>query len=116
MAGETVRLADEEFERWWAETGERELRELLYWAWDPIGVSSSFPYAVDEYDGYAPALVRALRAEASETEIAAMLEAVQRDRMGLGADADLARSATLRILHWYRESLRRWTEFRPVGR
>jgi hypothetical protein len=70
------------------------LRELLYSAWDPIGVSSSFPYAVDEYDGDAPALLQALKAQTSETEIAAMLEAVQRDRMGLGPDADLAHSAT----------------------
>jgi hypothetical protein len=83
------RLTDEEFECWWDETGERELRELLYRAWDPIGVSGSFPFAVDEYDGYARRIVRLLRAGRTDTEIAAMLEAVERDQMGLGhADRD----------------------------
>lgn len=39
--------------QWWDETGEYELRQILHWRWDPIGVSSVFPYAADEYDDYA---------------------------------------------------------------
>lgn len=115
VAGEKDRLTDEEFERWWDETGKRELRELLYWAWDPIGVSDSFPYAVDEYDGYARRIVQALRTSTSGTEVTAMLESVERDQMGLGrADMDLARSATGRILNWYGQSQQHWTEFGPL--
>ena len=61
MSEDREPLTGPELVRWWAETGERELRQLLYWKWDPIGVNDSFPWAVDEYDGYAPQILSALR-------------------------------------------------------
>lgn len=48
--------------RWWDETGDYELRQILHWRWDPIGVANVFPYAADEYGNYAPTIVDALRA------------------------------------------------------
>jgi hypothetical protein len=113
----TERLSPEDFARWWKETGERELRQLLYWRWDPIGVNDSFPYAVDEYDGYAPQVVEAIRRGAAQSEIAAMLVMVEQDGMGLGrGSSDLRESVVRRILHWYEESQRRWLEFGPLRR
>ena len=112
----TERRSTDDFARWWKETGERELQQLLYWEWDPIGVHDSFPYAVDEYDGYAPQVVQAIRRGDAEIEITAMLEMIERDDMGLGATSDLAKSVVRRILHWYEQSQKRWLEFGPLRR
>ena len=44
MAHATGRLGSDHFARWSKETGERELRQLLSWKWDPLGaVAISFP-------------------------------------------------------------------------
>ena len=61
----TDHSGEEEFALWWSETGERELRQLLFWKWDPIGVNPFFPRTADEYDGYATQVVTALRTGAS---------------------------------------------------
>lgn len=42
------KLTTDEFARWWHETGEHELRQLLLWRWDPIGVADYFPNTVGE--------------------------------------------------------------------
>jgi hypothetical protein len=110
-------LGTDDFARWWKETGEQELRQLLYWQWDPIGVNDSFPYAVDEYDGYAPQVVQAVRRKAAESEIVDMLEMIERDIMGLDrGSSDLATPLVGRILHWYEDSQRHWLEFGPLRR
>jgi hypothetical protein len=115
VADVTERLSSDDFARWWKETGERELRQLLYWKWDPIGVSDSFPQAIDEYDGYAPQVVQALRRGAAQNEISVMLETIERNRMGLGrAPSGPAKVAARRILDWYAESQDRWLEFGPL--
>jgi hypothetical protein len=77
------RLHDDDFARWWQETSEYELRQILYWKWDPIGVTSAFPYTVDEYDRYAAWVVAALREGASREEIAEILVAIEDEQMGL---------------------------------
>lgn len=110
-------LSTDEFARWWKETGERELRQLLYWVWDPISVKGSFPWAVDEYDGYAPQIVQVLRKGEGEAEIDAMLHMIERDRMGLGdASAERSSGAARRIRKWYEQSQRHWIEFGPLHR
>ncbi len=43
-------LSTEDFARWWKETGEHELRQILFWKWDPIGAFDSSPNTTDEYD------------------------------------------------------------------
>lgn len=35
-----------------AATDALELRQILYWRWDPIGVSDEFPLNAGEYDLY----------------------------------------------------------------
>ena len=117
MTDAAERLSTDDFARWWKETGERELCQLMYWEWDPIGVHDSFPHAVDEYDGYAPQIVQAIKRGATEDEIAAMLETIERDHMGLGgAPSNLAGSVVMRVFHWYEQSQKRWLEFGPLRR
>lgn len=110
-------LSTDEFARWWSETGERELRQLLYWKWDPIGVNDSFPFAADEYDQYGPQIVQALRMGVSQDQIVDMLKAVERDRMGLSGDSgDLLRSLVTRLRGWFQQSQDPWAEFGPLRR
>ena len=92
-----------EHQRWWAERGNRELRELLYREWDPIGVKNLAEESTDEYDAYAGQIVRRLRAGADEEELAALLESFRRD-MGL-EPADPPLETAERIHAWYRQSV-----------
>src|SRR3954469_17567813 len=96
-------LTAEQFAAWWRATGEHELRQVLLWRWDPLGVAEHFPNTADEYDGYAPQVVQALRKGASETELAEMLAGFEREAMGLSAPA----ATRLRPLA---ASLRLWFE------
>ena len=96
----------EQFAEWWRRTGEQELRQILFWRWDPLGVADCFPDTADEYDGYAPQLVKLLRADATEAEIAAHLAEVEHETMGLSwprpeALADLAAF----LKGWYESSV-----------
>jgi hypothetical protein len=91
-----------EHERWWQERGARELRELLYREWDPIGVKDLAEDSADEYEAYAGQLGRRLRAGAGEEEVAALLAGFRVD-MGL-EPADPPLGTASRILEWYRGS------------
>jgi hypothetical protein len=91
-----------DYERWWSERGARELRDLLYDEWDPIGLKDLAEDSADEYEAYAGQLARRLRAGASDEEVAALLQAF-RVEMGLDPgepELDTAR----RIRDWYRSS------------
>jgi hypothetical protein len=43
-------LTEEQYARWSQESGFAELRQILYWLWDPIDVNNAFPHTHDEYD------------------------------------------------------------------
>lgn len=91
-----------EYERWWRERGARELRDLLYEEWDPIGLKRMAVGAADEYEAYAGQLVRRLRAGAGDEEVAALLEGF---RLEMGLDpADPPLDTARRIRAWYRAS------------
>lgn len=91
-----------DYERWWRDRGARELRELLYEEWDPIGLKQLAEDSSDEYEAYAGQLARRLRAGASEGEVAALLQAF-RVEMGLEpGEPDLPTAR--RIREWYRAS------------
>lgn len=50
-----------------------------------------------------------------QRHVAAMLEVIERDDMGLGgASSELAESVVRRISHWYEQSKKRWLEFGPL--
>ena len=58
------------------------IRNILMSEWDPIGVNDT-PEAADEYDGYIGDIFELLAAHASSQEIAAYLQDVETERMGL---------------------------------
>ncbi|MHB1568387.1 MAG: hypothetical protein ACYC0H_04200 [Solirubrobacteraceae bacterium] len=117
MADASERLSTDDFARWWHETGERELRQLLYWKWDPIAVSGQFPRTADEYDGYVPEVVSALRKGASATDVAELLEAIESDRMGLGqGPSGRLRMLGSEIVSWLEQSQGSWKDFGPMRR
>ena len=68
------------------ELEDRELRrrvdEVLYYVWDPIGVSDE-PRARDEYDTYAGKAFALLVGGESDGAISEYLQAVAKDQMGL---------------------------------
>jgi hypothetical protein len=110
-------LTTEEFARWWRETGERELRQLLLWRWDPMGVGDYFPNTADEYDGYAPQLVEVLRKGGDADGVAAHLRDVERHSM----DGPLTSPERLKYLgslirEWYESSQDSWSDSGPVCR
>ena len=91
-----------EHELWWQERGARELRELLYEEWDPIGLKAIAEDSGDEYEAYAGQIVRRLRAGADAQDIATLLESFRLD-MGLER-AEPPLGTGERILDWYRSS------------
>jgi hypothetical protein len=58
------------------------IRRILMSEWDPIGVNDN-PEAADEYDGYVGPVLDLLNARAGSDEIAAYLQKVETERMGL---------------------------------
>jgi hypothetical protein len=99
----------QEYERWWRERGNQELRELLLHEWDPIGIAKLADEPVDEYEHYAGVIARRLRAGASEEEIATVLEGFRAD-MGLEPSEELPLEAAGKIRDWYRRSTGRRSE------
>jgi hypothetical protein len=93
----------QEYERWWLERGDRELRELLLREWDPIGIAKIADEQLDEYEHYAGQLARRLRAGASDEEIALVLERFRAD-MGLEPSDEPPLGVASRIRDWYRRS------------
>jgi hypothetical protein len=110
-------LTIEAFARWWRETGEHELRQVLLWRWDPIGVADWFPSAADEYDSYAPHLVQVLRSGGDTDAVMTYLRNVELDAMGLsGTPPEHLREVARVIEEWYGNSQEFWSEFGPVRR
>ncbi|ODT79332.1 MAG: hypothetical protein ABS76_21035 [Pelagibacterium sp. SCN 64-44] len=65
------------------------IRQTLMKHWDPIGIRNE-PEAHDEYDDYIPAIWRLLATHESPVVIAATLQAIEVERMGLPANAPRA--------------------------
>jgi hypothetical protein len=93
----------QEYERWWRERGDRELRRLLLEEWDPIGIANLSDEGLDEYEHYAGQIARRLRAGASDEEIAGVLESFRPD-MGLEPSGEPPLDVARKIRDWYRRS------------
>jgi len=104
-------LSEEQYARWVREEGFGELRQVLFWRWDPVGVEDAFPITADEYDDYARVLMSRLRKGAGEPQVAAYLLSVEREWMGRRFSDDAKLEALgERILDWFEESLSLWME------
>lgn len=114
---ELVATTADERRQWWTTKGQVQLRQLLYWLWDPIGVNDYFPNSHDEYDSYADAMGELMVGTADEEALAAgVLEAVRRAQAAMGFEQkegaeDDRRILTEMILEWRRQSIGLWKEF-----
>jgi hypothetical protein len=102
-------LTEEQYARWWKENGFAELRQILYWIWDPIGVNTAFPYTHDEYDRYAKVLLSKLRKGASASDVVDYLVSVEKGPMGMTRAVDLT-PLGVRVMEWYEESIPYWLD------
>jgi len=76
--------------------------EVLYYHWDPIGVSEA-PAARDEYDSYVPGVVSLVARGATEEELTAFLTDIEASQMGLTPNSERARLAARVLLSWREE-------------
>ncbi|MBB4663429.1 hypothetical protein [Conexibacter arvalis] len=112
---------DDDLEEWWRGTGYDELRELLLWRWDPIGVAEWFPDAANEYHDFGRPIVRLLASRARADRLAEHLHEVARDHIGTGDPSVVHPSAETRraaeeIVAWFPRSRHRWREFGTPAR
>ncbi len=96
------------FADWWRETGEQQLRQLLYWVWDPLGVNEHFPSTADEYDRYAIEVATVLASGATARMLAGFLRTIERDRLGIAEPS--SDFAATRLHEWYQRSRDRWRD------
>jgi hypothetical protein len=103
---ETGEIQARDFSAWWQDAGERELRQLLYWVWDPIGLNKEFPDALDEYDRYAIEVATALASDMPQSALAALLGSIEQNRMGMTPrPLDVIAK---RLQGWHRRSTERY--------
>jgi hypothetical protein len=78
-----------------------ELRQILYWSWDPIGVRDAFPCNATEYDRYVDELLPRLEAGGGPDDVAAYLIEVERDEISVGRGPDPAREVAEAVTSWF---------------
>jgi hypothetical protein len=77
--------------------------EVLYYIWDPIGVSGE-PFARDEYYSYLPKVFKMVLEQYPAKEISAYLLNIEKDYMGLPGNKGRAEEATEILLN-YRDKI-----------
>lgn len=80
----------------------RRVDEVLYYVWDPIGVAYS-PAARDEYHGYLSKVFTMLQEEMDATPIAAYLDRVASESMGLNANPEHSKRVAELLFDWKSE-------------
>jgi len=83
----------------------RRVDEVLYYVWDPIGVAYS-PAARDEYQGYLPKVFAMLQEEMDASPVAAYLDNVATESMGLDANPEHSKRVAELLLDWKTEICR----------
>ncbi len=97
----------------WSTVAFVELRQLLYWRWDPIGVEDAFPRTSDEYDDYARVLLTRIRRGESAQELARYLRDVETELVGQRlSDWTTLEQFASRLIDWYEDSTGYWLERR----
>jgi hypothetical protein len=101
----------------WSRTGIAELRQLLYWTWDPIGVNHDFPRTADEYDAYTHAILGRLHHGDRRADIARYLRDSETELLGeRGSDPSSLDQLAGRLINWYDDSISYWLEHRQDRR
>jgi len=77
----------------------RRVDEVLYYVWDPIGVSCC-PAARDEYQRYLPKVLALLQGDVGAPAVAAHLDEVAKARMGLEARPEHSMRIAELLLDW----------------
>jgi hypothetical protein len=85
-----------EWREFWRDRGMRELRLLLWAAWDPIGGTPP-----GEYDSHALRIVSLLGSRASTPAIAAELGRMRRDELALDPAPAADAAAAEKIASWF---------------
>jgi hypothetical protein len=75
------------------------VNEILHYIWDPIGVRGE-PRARDEYDAYVPEVCSLLQSDATVEQIAAHLDNIATDRMGLNSNMKHSVLTANNLLDW----------------
>ena len=92
----------------YAEELRRRVDEILYYIWDPIGVAAE-PSTRDEYERYVAGLISLLEKNADSKQIAAYLDDIAKNRMGLQQPNDKPSLGVARlVLAWKSWLLKRW--------
>ena len=110
----TARGAHRSENRRWVRTGIVELRQILYWTWDPIDVQDAFPRTANEYDATADSVMSELHRGIPASKLARWLQLAE---VGFVGDTEV-RSATRdqladQIDRWYDDSRAHWLERQP---
>ena len=75
------------------------VNEVLHYIWDPIGVRGE-PRARDEYDSYVPEVYSLLQKGAAPDQIAAHLNRIATERMGLNSNIEHSLLTAHNLLDW----------------
>jgi hypothetical protein len=85
----------------------RRVDEILYYIWDPIGVAAE-PSTRDEYERYVVGLISLLETNAESKQIAAYLDDIAKNRMGLQPNDRQSLAVAILVLAWKSWLLKRW--------
>jgi len=77
----------------------RMVNEVLHYVWDPIEIAD-LPRARDEYYAYVPTTFRLLRDGADEAALAAHLDGIAVERMGLLPGDTRSLKASRMLIEW----------------
>lgn len=76
-----------------------EIRRILFFEWDPIGLSSDPESPRDEYDDYAGLVYRILVSGGSENDLIDHLYKIERDQIGMSCgDKEMLRPVAKKLL------------------
>jgi hypothetical protein len=75
------------------------VNEVLHYIWDPIGVRGE-PRARDEYDSYVPEVYSLLQSGAPVEQIAAHLDKIATERMGLNSNVKHSLVTAHNLMDW----------------
>ena len=81
----------------------RRVDEVLYYVWDPIGVSDE-PFARAEYDSYVPKVLELLVSQHDPSPIATYLAEIISEHMGLSPDISRCKQAA-ELLHQHKKAI-----------